>query len=56
MKISEKIKEYKKQKNVFYSFEYFPPKTDYGMDNLYSRIDRIYLGEQVEVLLIERWI
>ena len=41
MKISEKIKEYKKQKKVFYSFEYFPPKTDYGMDNLYSRIDRM---------------
>ena len=41
MKISEKIKEYKKHKKVFYSFEFFPPKTDYGMDNLYSRIDRM---------------
>ena len=41
MKISDKIKEYKKQKKVFYSFEYFPPKTDFGMDNLYSRIDRM---------------
>ena len=41
MKISEKIKEYKEHKKVFYSFEFFPPKTDYGMDNLYSRIDRM---------------
>ncbi len=41
MKISDKIKEYKKQKKVFYSFEYFPPKTDFGMDNLYSRIDKM---------------
>ena len=41
MKISDKIKEYKKHNKVFYSFEYFPPKTDFGMDNLYSRIDRM---------------
>ena len=41
MKISDKIKEYKENNKVFYSFEFFPPKTDFGMDNLYSRIDRM---------------
>ena len=41
MKISDKLKKYKKQKKVFYSFEYFPPKTDFGLDNLYNRIDRM---------------
>ena len=41
MKISEKIANYKAQGKTFYSFEFFPPKTDFGMDNLYSRIDRM---------------
>ncbi|HIA23845.1 MAG TPA: methylenetetrahydrofolate reductase, partial [Candidatus Marinimicrobia bacterium] len=41
MKISEKIANYKAQGKTFYSFEFFPPKTDYGLDNLYSRIDRM---------------
>ena len=41
MKISEKIANYKAQGKTFYSFEYFPPKTDFGLDNLYSRIDRM---------------
>ena len=41
MKISEKIANYKTQGKTFYSFEFFPPKTDFGMDNLYSRIDRM---------------
>ena len=41
MKISEKIANYKTQGKTFYSFEFFPPKTDFGLDNLYSRIDRM---------------
>ena len=41
MKISEKIANFKAQGKTFYSFEFFPPKTDFGLDNLYSRIDRM---------------
>ena len=41
MKISEKIADYIAQDKIFYSFEFFPPKTDFGKDNLYSRIDRM---------------
>ena len=41
MKISTILNEYKKQGKTFYSFEFFPPKTDFGLDNLYSRIDRM---------------
>jgi len=41
MKISEKIAKFEAQGKTFYSFEFFPPKTDFGRDNLYSRIDRM---------------
>ena len=41
MKISTILDEYKNQGKTFYSFEFFPPKTDFGLDNLYSRIDRM---------------
>ncbi len=41
MKISKKIADYIAQEKTFYSFEFFPPKTDFGKDNLYSRIDRM---------------
>jgi len=41
MKISEKIAAFEAQGKTFYSFEFFPPKTDFGRDNLYSRIDRM---------------
>jgi len=27
--------------HVWYSFEYFPPKTDVGVENLFERIDRM---------------
>jgi len=30
-----------KNKPLYYSFEYFPPKTEAGLDNLLSRIDRM---------------
>ena len=41
MKISDKLENFKVQGKTFYSFEYFPPKTDFGLDNLYTRIDRM---------------
>ena len=41
MKISDKLKDFKAQGKTYYSFEFFPPKTDFGLDNLYSRIDRM---------------
>lgn len=36
-------KEHEKDKKPFFSFEYFPPKTDAGVDNLYERLDRMKL-------------
>jgi len=41
MKISQKIADYIAKDKTFYSFEFFPPKTDFGTENLYSRIDRM---------------
>ena len=41
MKILSTLNEYSNQGKTFYSFEFFPPKTDFGLDNLYSRIDRM---------------
>ena len=41
MKISDKIVEYTEQGKPFYSFEFFPPKTELGLKNLYDRIDRM---------------
>ena len=41
MRILDKIKNYKKQGKPFFSFEYFPPKTESGLHNLYSRLDRM---------------
>ena len=41
MKISDTINDFKTQGKTFYSFEFFPPKSDYALDNLYSRIDRM---------------
>jgi methylenetetrahydrofolate reductase (NADPH) len=29
------------EKKVFWSFEYFPPKTEAGVVNLYDRIERM---------------
>ena len=37
MKIIDKIKE----NNYFYSFEYFPPKTKNGLQNLYLKADNL---------------
>ena len=41
MKISDKLEDFKAQGKTYFSFEFFPPKTDFGLDNLYNRIDRM---------------
>lgn len=41
MKIIDKISDYRKQSKPFYSFEFFPPKTEAGLQNLYARLDRM---------------
>eukprot|EP00164_Ancoracysta_twista_P002254 GFYU01002982.1.p1 GENE.GFYU01002982.1~~GFYU01002982.1.p1 ORF type:complete len:582 (+),score=244.51 GFYU01002982.1:67-1812(+) len=41
MKIADKLKEYEEKNKKFFSFEYFPPKTEAGVQNLYARIDRM---------------
>lgn len=41
MKIIDKINAYAAQKKPFFSFEFFPPKTEEGLQNLYSRLDQM---------------
>ncbi|KAJ0408528.1 hypothetical protein P43SY_006458 [Pythium insidiosum] len=41
MKIIDKIHASTDKGEVFYSFEFFPPKTAAGVDNLYTRMDRM---------------
>ncbi|KAL0490936.1 methylenetetrahydrofolate reductase [Acrasis kona] len=41
MKIINKINSSIDRNDIFYSFEYFPPKTEAGVENLYSRIERM---------------
>lgn len=41
MKIIDKINAAIAEDKIFYSFEYFPPKTDAGVENLYARIERM---------------
>ena len=41
MKISEKLKERIIKGEICYSFEYFPPKTEGGLENLIERIERM---------------
>jgi methylenetetrahydrofolate reductase (NADPH) len=42
-KIIEKIKNCENNGEVFWSFEYFPPKTKSGVINLFKRIERMNL-------------
>eukprot|EP01133_Synstelium_polycarpum_P016090 gene16090-19147_t len=49
MKIIDKINEYKAKNERFYSFEYFPPKTNEGVQNLYDRLSRMLLLEPLFV-------
>eukprot|EP00027_Filamoeba_sp_ATCC50430_P007621 CAMPEP_0168559490 /NCGR_PEP_ID=MMETSP0413-20121227/10553_1 /TAXON_ID=136452 /ORGANISM="Filamoeba nolandi, Strain NC-AS-23-1" /LENGTH=583 /DNA_ID=CAMNT_0008590725 /DNA_START=35 /DNA_END=1786 /DNA_ORIENTATION=+ len=44
VKISDVIKKKTEEAKVpFFSFEYFPPKTDKGVENLYERLERMSL-------------
>ncbi|EGG23463.1 methylenetetrahydrofolate reductase [Cavenderia fasciculata] len=52
MKIIDKIKKHKEENGAttpFYSFEYFPPKTMEGVQNLYDRLGRMLLLEPLFV-------
>ncbi|KAF3621494.1 Methylenetetrahydrofolate reductase 1 [Capsicum annuum] len=41
MKVIEKIQESIKDDKVVFSFEFFPPKTEDGVDNLFERMERM---------------
>ena len=41
MRLRSKIEQCQARNEKFYSFEYFPPKTSAGVENLYSRMDRM---------------
>ncbi|MCX6116206.1 MAG: methylenetetrahydrofolate reductase [Proteobacteria bacterium] len=41
MKIIDKIQSNQLNKKPFFSFEFFPPKTEGGLQNLYARLDRM---------------
>ncbi len=41
MKIIDKILTLTSEDKPFYSFEYFPPRTEAGMENLYARLERM---------------
>ncbi|KAL1925667.1 uncharacterized protein VTP21DRAFT_550 [Calcarisporiella thermophila] len=42
MKIIDKINKALSEDRVFWSFEYFPPKTQQGVQNLFDRMERMY--------------
>ncbi|KAI8590756.1 methylenetetrahydrofolate reductase-domain-containing protein [Geranomyces variabilis] len=42
MKITQKIAKADAEDRCFWSFEYFPPKTEAGVVNLYDRMERMY--------------
>ena len=41
MKVIDKIESAIEKGKPFYSFEFFPPKTEIGLFNLYRRVDRM---------------
>ncbi|KAI8081400.1 methylenetetrahydrofolate reductase-domain-containing protein [Halteromyces radiatus] len=41
MKVIDKIQAAEKEGRIFWSFEYFPPKTTQGVQNLYDRMERM---------------
>ena len=53
MKIIDKINEKLKNNENFYSFEYFPPKTETGIENLLERIER--MGEMNPLWVDMTW-
>ncbi|GAB5586991.1 methylenetetrahydrofolate reductase (NAD(P)H) met13 [Umbelopsis nana] len=42
MKVIDKIRKAEEEGRVYWSFEYFPPKTQQGVVNLYDRMERMY--------------
>ncbi|KZP21165.1 methylenetetrahydrofolate reduct, partial [Athelia psychrophila] len=48
MKLSDKIKAYEPTR-PFYTFEFFPPRTDQGFENLVSRIQRLALLDPLAI-------
>jgi len=42
MKVIDKIQQAQADGRCFWSFEYFPPKTQQGVQNLYDRMERMY--------------
>ena len=49
MKIIDKINKELESDNIYYSFEYFPPKTKTGQQNLYFKLDQMSLLEPLFV-------
>lgn len=47
MKIIDKINRLQEDKEICFSFEYFPPKTAEGVQNLYERLQRMLLLDPV---------
>eukprot|EP00898_Chlorokybus_atmophyticus_P001234 jgi/Chlat1/2110/Chrsp17S02699 len=41
MKIIDKVRQAESEGRNYFSFEYFPPRTDEGVDNLFERMDRM---------------
>eukprot|EP01036_Dinobryon_divergens_P053852 gene53852-71964_t len=41
VKIIDKIKDSQSRSSIFFSLEFFPPKTEAGVENLYLRMDRM---------------
>lgn len=44
-KIADKIRHRENEGRPFFSFEYFPPKTETGVTNLYQRVERMTAAE-----------
>jgi len=45
MKVIDKINKGLAGGNVVFSFEFFPPKTEEGVENLYDRMDRMVMHQ-----------
>jgi len=41
VRLIDKLRSAISEGRPFYSFEYFPPKTEAGIENLYARIERM---------------
>jgi methylenetetrahydrofolate reductase (NADPH) len=41
MKITEKLAKAEKEGRTYWSFEFFPPRTAQGLQNLFDRIERM---------------